>query len=77
MIYIRHNLYLQVKRLKNDLANDYNRDIERLKLEQESLKAQVEAEVAKRNKIKIKNKKVCNINIFSFANLKLMNSNIL
>ncbi|XP_025195946.1 aminoacyl tRNA synthase complex-interacting multifunctional protein 1 [Melanaphis sacchari] len=42
-----------VKRLQNDLANNYNQDIERLKLEQESLKAQVETELAKLKKEKI------------------------
>lgn len=51
-----------VKRLKNDLANGYNQEIERLKLEQESLKAQVEAELAKHNKIKIKNEKNIEVN---------------
>ncbi|NP_001155678.1 multisynthetase complex auxiliary component p43-like [Acyrthosiphon pisum] len=42
-----------LKRLQNDLANNYNQDIERLKFEQESLKAQVEAEIAKLKKQKI------------------------
>ncbi|XP_015371940.1 PREDICTED: aminoacyl tRNA synthase complex-interacting multifunctional protein 1 [Diuraphis noxia] len=42
-----------LKRLQNDLANNYNQDIERLKLEQESLKAQVETEIAKLKKQKI------------------------
>ncbi|XP_027850254.1 aminoacyl tRNA synthase complex-interacting multifunctional protein 1 [Aphis gossypii] len=42
-----------LKRLQNDLANNYNQDIERLKLEQESLKAQVETELAKLKKGKI------------------------
>lgn len=44
---------LQLKRHQNDLANNYNQDIERLKLEQESLKAQVEAELARLKKQKI------------------------
>ncbi|XP_026813331.1 aminoacyl tRNA synthase complex-interacting multifunctional protein 1 [Rhopalosiphum maidis] len=42
-----------LKRLQNDLANNYNQDIERLKLEQELLKAEVEVELAKLKKEKI------------------------
>ncbi|XP_060838835.1 aminoacyl tRNA synthase complex-interacting multifunctional protein 1 [Rhopalosiphum padi] len=42
-----------LKRLQNDLANNYNQDIERLKLEQELLKAEVETELAKLKKEKI------------------------
>jgi len=42
-----------VKRLQNDLANNYNQDIDRLKFEQESLKAQVETELARLKKQKI------------------------
>lgn len=56
LLIIKFNLFmhlLQLKRLQNDLANNYNQDIERLKLEQESLKAQVETEIAKLKKQKI------------------------
>lgn len=53
LLIFKFNLFmhlLQLKRLQNDLANNYNQDIERLKLEQESLKAQVETEIAKLKK---------------------------
>lgn len=43
----------KLNRLQKDLANNYNQDIERLKLEQESLKAQVETELAKLKKQQI------------------------
>jgi len=45
----------QVKRHKHDLANNFNQDIERLKFEQESLKAQIEDELEKLIALKIKN----------------------
>lgn len=52
---------LQVKRLKNDLANNYNREIERLKSEQESLKAQVEAALVKLGKDKIQGRTILSV----------------
>ncbi|KAL5243878.1 hypothetical protein ACI65C_011288 [Semiaphis heraclei] len=59
-----------LKRLQNDLANNYNQDIERLKLEQESLKAQVETEIAKLKKQKIQTGNDINKCITSFIDDK-------
>ncbi|XP_022164372.1 aminoacyl tRNA synthase complex-interacting multifunctional protein 1 [Myzus persicae] len=54
-----------LKRHQNDLANNYNQDIERLKLEQESLKAQVETELARLKKQKIQTGNDINIEVKS------------
>lgn len=52
---------------KKDLASYYNQDIERLKLEQESLKAQVDAELLKLKRKNMLNETVSKISSYSYS----------
>lgn len=76
VIYLKLHVYLyfslQVKRYKKDLANNYNQEIERLKLEQESLKAQVEAALVKLGKDKIQGRIALPVSKINFLHLKLL-----